>query len=171
MAALTAGFEVGDVVDRTSGQGAGALAEMVAMRDGDIILVHSPWWLRWLMKYYHAAIVWNAGPALFGGELWFTIEAKWPKVGCWALHNYNRPYDVFRPVSRFDTPLLDAFSRLGERYSIKQALQVLWRCLLKKLGRPLPLAVACSPLVARAWGLNAFTPDEIAEELEGRQVK
>ena len=121
----------------------------MTIRAGDIILYHAPWWARWLMTYYHAAIVLTRICNVL------VIDSSWRGVQVRPLRgNYLavRPKDA----SEFDGFMAGWYASRAvgvERYSFWQACRILVEALLDLLrgDRLKATAYACSPLVVQAW--------------------
>jgi len=146
------------------------------IREGDLIFVRGPEWLRGVVWFYHVALAIEAR-----GEL-SSIEAMAGGVTVYPMHHWGRRYVIARPkgatVEQGRIAADAAWARRGERYGYRQWGGMAWRTLLRLLGlepaRLKSLAVACSPLAQDAWHKAGwhFTdysdplPDEIWDSVE-----
>jgi len=143
-------------------------------RDGDVVLVKARPWVRWLTgaRYDHAGMVW-----WLRGR-WYTVEAGLSGVRDWTGPHWGRYFEVFRPewTQQVDGECAvdAALSRLGERYSFRNLIAVIWK-MLRRRGVGVQ-AVVCTELVAASWmaaGVNLCpgnahpTPDELWAALSG----
>lgn len=154
---------------------------MSNVRDGDIVLVRSRWWLRWLARYDHAALLYSRNPRLEGeARHWYTVESGFSGVRDWPFPQ-TRAYDVYRPLC-LPSVAYDAISwamtQRGQPYAWWHLPAVIWRMLRKRVE--VAQARVCSELVVDAFrsvgldlcpGLPSPTPDDIAESKRVVEVK
>ena len=138
------------------------------LRDGDIILIRARWWLRWLCRYDHAALLYSRGTE------WYTIESGFSGVRDWPFPQ-RRPYDIARPlcVSRVAYDAISvAMTWRGQPYAAWHLPAVFWRMMQSKAQRvEVRQARVCTELVRDAYkevgldlcpGIKRPTPDDIA---------
>jgi len=162
--------------------------------DGDIVLVHARWWLRWLCAYDHAAIVWRR-PIIPDEWDCYTVEAGMTGVRSWRMGNWGRGYTVVRPF----TPSNERGRSLGYQaanaalrmqgtvYGWMRFARVIIRMVRRRLARFLPkkmvaaqVGVVCSELVALSWqlvgvelcpGVRTPSPDDLFDAVSGRRAE
>jgi hypothetical protein len=92
------------------------------LREGDIVLIRSRWWLRWLCEYDHAALVWSRQPRLEGEvRHFYSLEAGFSGVRAYRYGHWPREWIVLRPACdirvSYDA-VTQAMRWLGDPYAI-----------------------------------------------------
>ena len=145
------------------------------LRDGDIILIRARWWLRWLCKYDHAALLYSRNPRLDGeARRWYSIESGFSGVRDWPFPQ-ARPYDIVRPFCMSNVAydaISVAMTWRGQPYAAWHLPAIFWRMMQSKVQRvEVRQARVCTELVRDAYksvglditpGVNRPTPDDIA---------
>lgn len=152
------------------------------LRDGDIALVRSRWWLRWLVQFDHAALVYSRQPRLEGeARHWYTIEAGFSGVRDWRYGHWPREWVVMRPLClpgvAYDA-VSAAMTWRGDPYAWWN-LPAIFRRAWSQRVETAALRV-CTELVVDAYravgldlcpGLPSPTPDDIRESKRLMEVK